>query len=271
MTGVSRRSCFCSCKMTFEHHIFIDFENVREADIDLLEGHSAALTLVLGRQQKTLSLALVEALRRLPPEQVTLVQSRVAGRNSLDFVLACLVGRAVEGHPGVSVHIISKDRGFDSLIAHLRERGISAARHESLAGVPVLAPKTGLSHPGRPPATAAVKPAPVAPVKPPAAKKAGKDKPIPPVEERVDCLARRLAKTKSAGPQKRSTLCTYVRSQLGNKLTDKHVKETIDGLIQRGVLTISSTEQVVYTFGGELNTSHAGNDDDFDYGDLVPF
>lgn len=257
--------------MTFEHHIFIDFENVREADINLLEGHSAALTLVLGRQQKTVSLAMVEALRRLPPEQVTLVQSPVPGKNSLDFVLACLVGRAVEGHPGVSVHIISKDKGFDALIAHLKERGVPAARHESLYAVPVLAPKTGASHSGRPPASASVKAAPVAPVKPPTAKKASKNKPIPPVEERVDCLAQRLAKTKSAGPQKRSTLITYVRSQLGNKLTDKHVKETIEGLIQRGVLTISSTGKVVYTFGGESKKSVDEDDDKFDDFEMVPF
>lgn len=240
--------------MSFEHHIFVDFENIREADLDLLDGHSAALTLVLGRHQKTVTLTMVEALRRLPPEQVTLVQSAVPGKNSLDFVLACLVGRAVEGHPGVSVHIVSRDKGFDALIAHLRERGIAAARHETLAAVPVLGAKDSGS--------AAMKPSPVGvAAKPPAAKKAPKVKPLPPLEERVELLAHRLTRSNSSRPQKRSTLVTYIKNQLPMKMTDRQVKETIDGLVARFVFSITPAGKVVYVRGDEH-----GEDED-----VVPF
>jgi hypothetical protein len=244
--------------MSFEHHIFVDFENVREADLDLLNGHSVGITLVLGKQQKTLPLTMVEALRRLPPEQVILVQSAVPGKNALDFVLACLVGRAVERQPGLSVHVVSKDKGFDALIAHLKERGIPAARHESLGAVPVLA---GKSSPGAAksttPAAAATKSA--------APKKAPKQKPVPSLEARVDCLAQRIAKSTSSRPQKRSTLATYVKSQLGVGMTEKLIKETIDSLVARGVLSVSPAGKVLYA------TSAARDPDEEDEDDTVPF
>jgi hypothetical protein len=241
--------------MSFEHQIFVDFENVREADLDLLAGHSAAITLVLGKQQKTLPLTMVEALRRLPPEQVILVQSAVPGRNALDFVLACLVGRAVERQPGLSVHVVSKDKGFDALIAHLKERGIPAARYESLGAVPVLS--------GRSPAPATGSKATTT------AKKSPKQRPVPPLEARVDCLAQRIAKSTSSRPQKRSTLATYVKSQLGAGITEKLIKETIDGLVARGVLSVSPAGKVVYA--APAHVPSAARDEDKDEDDMVPF
>ena len=248
--------------MSFEHHIFVDFENVREADLDLLAGHSAAITLVLGKQQKTLPLSMVEALRRLPPEQVILVQCAVPGKNALDFVLACLVGRAVERQPGLSVHIVSKDKGFDALIAHLKERGIPAARHESLGAVPVLAGKSSAGAP-KSTASAATTPKAAAP------KKTPKPKPVPSLEARVDCLAQRIAKSTSSRPQKRSTLATYVKSQLGAGMTEKMIKETIDGLIAHGVLSVSPAGKVVYTT--PAHAASAARDEGGDEDDTVPF
>lgn len=249
--------------MSFEHHIFVDFENVREADLDLLAGHSAAITLVLGKQQKTLPLTMVEALRRLPPEQVILVQSAVPGKNALDFVLACLVGRAVERQPGLSVHVVSKDKGFDALIAHLKERGIPAARHESLGAVSVLTGKSPA--PATKPAAPATGSKAAAP-----AKKSPKQKPVPPLEARVDCLAQRIAKSTSSRPQKRSTLATYVKSQLGTAMTEKLIKETIDGLVERGVLSVSPAGKVVYAEPAHALAA-ARDPDDEDEDDMVPF
>jgi hypothetical protein len=248
--------------MSFEHHIFVDFENVREADLDLLAGHSVAITLVLGKQQKTLPLTMVEALRRLPPEQVMLVQSSVPGKNALDFVLACLVGRAVERQTGISVHVVSKDKGFDALIVHLKERGVPSARHESLSAVPVLAGKSAGSA-SKPTAPAEVVPKPAAP------KKTPKEKPVPPLEARVDCLAQRIAKSTSSRPQKRSTLATYVKSQLGTGMTEKLIKETIDGLVARGVLSVSPAGKVVYA--APVHATSATGDEDEDEDDTVPF
>jgi hypothetical protein len=250
--------------MGFEHHIFVDFENVREADLELLAGHSAAITLILGKHQKTLPLTMVEALRRLPPEQVILVQSAVSGKNALDFVLACLVGRAVERQPGISVHIVSKDKGFDALIAHLSERGIPTARHESLGAVSVLAGSPAA--PAAPPALA-TSPATVAAAR--ATKKSPKLKPVPPLVARVDCLAQRLGKITAARPQKRSTLAAYIKSQFGAGMTIKLTKETINGLIASGLLSVTPTDKVVYATPARA-VAEAG-DEDIDDECAVPF
>jgi hypothetical protein len=226
--------------MTFAHHIFVDFENVREADLDLLDGHSAALTLVLGKQQKSLPLGLVEALRRLPPEQVKLVQSQVQGRNSLDFVLACLVGRAVERQPGLAVHIVSKDKGFDALIAHLQERGVPASRHDSLTGVPVLREKSGRVGGG------SQKTAPAAAGKPPAAKAPPALKAVPSLDDRIARIAERLAKNKSNRPKKKATLLSHIQGQFGGRLRPDEVEATFNGLVDRGAVTVEPTGHVGY-------------------------
>jgi len=219
--------------MTFEHHIFVDFENVREADLDLVDGHSAALTLVLGKQQKSLPLGLVEALRRLPPEQVKLVQNQVQGRNSLDFVLACLVGRAVERQPGLAVHIVSKDKGFDALIAHLQECGVPASRHDSLTGVPVLRGKATRAAAG-------------SADQPPAVKAPSAVKVVPSLDDRIARIAERLGKNKSNRPKKKATLLSHIQGQFGGRLRPDEVEATFNGLAERGTVTVKPTGYIGY-------------------------
>lgn len=238
--------------MTYDHHIFVDFENVREADLDLLEGRPIALTLVLGKHQKALSLTMVEALRRLPPEQVTLVQSALSGKNALDFVLACLVGRVVERQAGIAVHVVSKDKGFDALIAHLKERDVQAARYESFTQVPGFKPRASGKAPKPAPKSAAKPPPP-----PPPAKKEAKKKEELSLEERVASLESRLLKANHVPrPRRRSTLGGYIKNHFGAKLTAMQVEETIEELIRRGVVAVLPSGELEY--GGAGNGGSGG-------------
>jgi len=222
--------------MSAEHHIFVDFENVREADLNLLAGRPATVTLVLGRQQNSLPLNLVEALRRLPPAQVELVQSQVQGRNSLDFVLACLVGAAVERRPGVQVQVVSKDKGFDALVAHLQSRGTPASRHDSLAAA-VLAGRAGKGGAGGRAARAQAAVVPDGAVE---------GRPYPRLQDRIELVAARLAKSNSSRPKKKTTLLSHIAAQFGKKLADDELEQTFAGLVERGVVKVDLLGHLEY-------------------------
>src|ERR1044071_9884113 len=132
------------------HHVFVDFENVHKVDLTIIGSKAVTFTLLVGGKQSKLDVSLVEKLFE-HAVSVQFVRLSSSGRNALDFTLAYYVGRAVAADPTGHFYIMSKDTGYDPLIAHLRSRHISAHRHESFATLPFV---------GRP---ATTNPAPAAP------------------------------------------------------------------------------------------------------------
>ena len=51
-----------------------------------------------------------------------------AGRNALDFHLAFYLGELAATTPRARLRIVSKDTGFDLLVAHLCARGLAVER-----------------------------------------------------------------------------------------------------------------------------------------------
>ncbi len=60
------------------------------------------------------------------------------GQNALDFHIAYYVGELAAQDREAQFHIISKDRGFDPLIKHLKSRRIRIQREKDLAEIPIL-------------------------------------------------------------------------------------------------------------------------------------
>lgn len=123
--------------MNRTHYIFIDFENVQETDLDRIANKAVKVTLVLGERHKSLPIHLVKLIQKYPT-QVQLVETFLNGKNALDFVLACDVGVASERDPNGYFHILSRDKGFDALVKHLKKKEIRVARHESFSEILVL-------------------------------------------------------------------------------------------------------------------------------------
>lgn len=121
------------------HLVFVDFENVPAIDLGAIEGKSARVTLLIGKNQKKLDLDLVRQIHRLAP-QVDLVEVGASGHNALDLTLAYYLGQTAAEHPTAQFHIVSKDKDFDPLIGHLHARKIKITRHESFAALPFLPP-----------------------------------------------------------------------------------------------------------------------------------
>lgn len=118
--------------------VFIDYENLQPETAPLIASLDLKVFVFIGSRQKAVPLPLAMSLQELG-ERVKYVHVELQGPNALDFCIAFHVGATVTAVPDCAIHIVSKDKGYDALIAHLRNRGVRAARVESLRFLPLVA------------------------------------------------------------------------------------------------------------------------------------
>lgn len=191
--------------MTRTNYIFIDNENVHEKDLSRVAHKAAIVNLVLGAKQQMPSKEIHHQVRTLG-DKVGLTHTPSTGKNALDFVLTFEVGMQVAKDPNGYFHIISKDKGFDVLIKHLKKKGILAARHNSLAEVPALLT----------------------------------------TEERFEKLLSDLKRPESVRPKNRKTLGSTIQHAFNRELTEEVIQKTINFLIHERILRLSETGKVIY-------------------------
>lgn len=195
--------------MNRTNYIFVDFENVHEVDLDLIAGKPVVVTLVLGERNKSLPVELVTKLLKYSA-QVRLVETGHAGKNALDFVLAYHVGVQAVADPKGYFHILSRDKGFDALILHLKDNGVFAARHEAFGKIPVL------------------------------------QKEPPGLDDRVKVLKTHFAENKTNRPAKEKTLRSFVFGRFAKTLSDAELSATITALADSKVVEITKAGAVRY-------------------------
>lgn len=207
--------------------VFVDFENVPAIDLGLIAGQSMHVTLLIGKNQSKLDFALVQQIHALA-QQVELIAVGAAGRNALDMTLAHYLGRALQQHPRDHFHIVSGDKDYDPLIAHLVARGVKVSRHGSFSSLPGLSKSKHASTPPKPAATG----------KAPA--------PTVALDRRAKLIARLSNRTSRNRPASRQTLIAHIKNNLSKDATEATVLATIDELRTRGVLTIDDKGKVIY-------------------------
>jgi hypothetical protein len=200
------------------HLVFVDFENVPTVDLGAIAGRPVKVTLLIGKQQKKLDLALVQQIHRLAA-QVELIEVGGSGRNALDLTLACYLGKSVEASPNVQFHIVSKDKDFDPLIAHLKASGVKVSRHATLGSVPMA------GTPAKPPATSA------------------KSAPEARLARFIEALKN---PNRTDRPARRRTLVKHLKSQLGGTTSDEQAEAIITNLCAEGMLKITAGDKVEY-------------------------
>ena len=248
------------------HYIFVDFENVQSVQLDLIAGKPVMVIMVIGKDQTKIPLELVEQLMTFS-SQVRLVRTEVKGKNALDFVLSAEVGAQGVADPNGTFHIISRDKGFDALVAHFRGHDRSAARHDAFVKVPILSTSSTPATPSRPAptptATRAATPPPrpaatkspastAPPKKSPASRKAAAPDPTPTLDFTVvpaDKLARlkdRIAPGTLNRPKTTRALRGLIKDKLGPKLSASDIEDILDQLTIDGALSIASNGAVSY-------------------------
>ena len=180
--------------------LLLDLENVPPDDLSALGGGPFKIKVFLGAHQTKVPVALARALQAFGPN-AEYVQMEGSGHNALDFHIAYYLGRLAVEHPKARFRIISKDAGFDPLIAHLRARKLLCERLQSLAGL-------------RSASASGAKPAP----------------------DRTAVVIADLIKRQAARPRTLKTLSSTIRALFQNQLSDDELRALLDELSQRGVV-----------------------------------
>lgn len=221
------------------HYIFVDLENVPSVDLDLVAGKPVKVILLAGKGQTRVDWNLAESIHR-HSAQVRLVKADSSGPNALDFVLAWELGTQSAADKAGSYHVVSKDRGFDAMIAHMKSRGLEAARHPSFASVPALECADV-------PAAKPEAPAPKSKSTPKAKSK------VPPLNSpqltpkaRAEEVRRWLAKYPENRPKRKLALVKLIKSNIASDLSDDDLKAVLERLIARRIITITDNGAVTY-------------------------
>lgn len=226
-------------------YILVDFENVQPqvADLGLLRGDDFRVRIFHGVHQNKFDVSMYKALQPLG-YRVELVQSDRQGPDVLDFHISFYLGRLLQEHlsqpiPAARFFVISKDRGFDSLIVHIRSLGFEAHR------VATIRAALGTHEPS---------PAAAAAPKKVAAKKTSPARKVPAAKSVVKVAGGAPAKKKIDGPKqivlaslqrmgkklpgKRKGLEHHIESHLGRKVDLDAVRALVAEMERDGVLRI---------------------------------
>ncbi len=112
--------------------LLVDFENIQDLDyLKKLRNTDYEVRVFLGPHQAKLPTVLV---RQAQPfgNRLQWIQMEGHGKNALDFHIAYTLGLLVAEDRKRRIFVLSKDTGFDPLIAYLGKRGIACERIEEL-------------------------------------------------------------------------------------------------------------------------------------------
>ena len=237
------------------NHVFVDFENVHEIDPATFASKAINLTLLLGPAAKKLDIAIVEQFVA-HAAAVHFIRLETKGKNAVDFALAYYLGQAVLADPTGYFHIISKDKGYDPLVEHLKTKKRHVHRHDSFASLLATIQPKPVHTPGSTlapnPSSGAVAPQKTesqshAPAKPPVLPAPKPQPPKPSLSEAAEHLRINLAGSISR-PLTRKTLTRHAITVLGNKHSEEEVNAIIKMLCTANKIAINAQDKVEYRF-----------------------
>lgn len=112
-------------------YILIDYENVQNIDLNSFKGKNFYIKIFVGTNQTKIPVELVLKSQELG-SQVEWIQINGSGKNALDFHITFVLGRLTQKDSEAFFHIISKDTGFDPLIAYLKSQKIPCKRSDNI-------------------------------------------------------------------------------------------------------------------------------------------
>ncbi len=215
------------------HYIFVDLENVQPKITINPAIRSVKLKIFVGKKQDKVPLDLVLAAQAYGPD-AEYIQVDGQAQNALDFYITYYIGHLVGTMGGqvsdVCFHIISKDRGFDPLISHLKAKNIFCHRSRSFEEIPFdgVLPRESASRA--------------------ASRKTGTATSIAASLNQLDRIKQNLAKRKAGKPRSLSALQGTIKSLFANQLAGAEIQSLIDQLVHDGVLSVSQNK---VTYGGK--------------------
>jgi len=115
-----------------ERVLLVDYENVSKVDLGAIPS-GVRVPFFFGASQKKVSTEFLRDALKLGPLFVP-INIQGQGKNALDFHIAFYLGEYLARNRDSQCVILSKDTGFDPLIAHLKNRGFNVRRTATLGG-----------------------------------------------------------------------------------------------------------------------------------------
>lgn len=193
------------------NYVLVDYENVQPRSLGALVGdHPFKVVLFVGASQAKVTFEVAESMQALGAN-ASYVKISGNGSNALDFHIAYYIGRISCEDPTAFFHIISKDAGFDPLVAHLKTNRIFAARSKDVTEIPLL--------------------------------KAANSKSL---VEKIDVVTTNLRQRGAARPRTVKTLSSTIGSLFQKQLPENDIKAILDALVKNGHASVDGT-RVTYT------------------------
>ena len=185
------------------NYVLIDFENVQPNNLNILAAHPFKVLVFIGASQTKVPRHVAVAMQALG-DRARYVEIDGNGPNALDFHIAYYMGELAAADPTGNFHIISKDRGFDPLIRHLKGKNVKVRRESDLAEIPNL----------RIP------------------KKAKKD-------DKIDAIVKNLIGRGKSKPRKVKTLQNTISHLVSENLTEAELAALVNELQKRKLIVIN--------------------------------
>ena len=185
------------------NYILIDFENVQPKNLNILKKHPFKVFVFVGANQVKVPFDLAIAMQELG-DSAKYIKISGNGPNALDFHIAFYIGELAALDSKAYFHIISKDKGFDPLVQHLKARKIRVQRERDLAEIPVLQMSNATSN-----------------------------------DEKITAIIKNLAGRGLSRPRKVKTLANTINSLFTKKLEDQELMAIVKQLEDKKYIVIN--------------------------------
>ena len=187
------------------NYVLIDYENVHPKNLELLANHPFKVFVFVGQNQAKIPFDLADAMQFLGKD-ARYIKIAGSGPNALDFHIAYYVGELAAKEPDAYFHIISRDKGFDPLIQHLKERKIRVQREKDLGEIPLLQLSDTTS-----------------------------------VDEKIAAIVKNLGGRGQSRPRKVKTLQNTINSLFTRKLDQPELSALVKELQKRKLIVVNQT------------------------------
>ena len=188
------------------NYVLIDFESVQPERLAVLTKDHFKVLVFVGANQSKLSFETVSVIQQLG-DRAKYIKISGNGPNALDFHIAYYIGQLAAVDPAGFFHIISKDKGFDPLIQHLKDNKVFAARTEGVEDIPLVRNESAKS----------------------------------PVERMAVVLAK-LQQLKSSRPRTLTTLSSTIESLFQKQLTEEDIRRVVQALVSAGHVAVEGSK-----------------------------
>ena len=188
------------------NYVLIDYENVQPEAMAVLNEEHFKVIVFVGANQAKVSFDVASALQQMG-ERAEYIKISGNGPNALDFHIAYYLGSLATKEPDAYLHIVSKDRGFDPLINHLKTKKIFACRSEDVADIPIV-------------------------------KASNSNSP----SEKTAAIVANLKRRGTAKPRTVKTLTSTISSMFQKQLPEQELESLLNALREQGLITITGTK-----------------------------